>query len=215
MQYLCAGYDRLSDADNKNDESSSIQSQKMIIDSFAKFNNLKIVKHYIDDGYSGGNFDRPEFQEMIKDIENGKINCVITKDLSRLGREMYKTGKYIEEYGYGLYAVECKETQNFLGYVGFHNIAFESDFTPGVEIGWRLCRDAWGKGYATEAASACLDYASDNLPFKTVYSFTAIPNKRSERVMQKIGMHFEKEFDHPLVEQGHWLCRHILYKIEI
>ena len=98
MQYLCAGYDRLSDADNKNDESSSIQSQKMIIDSFAKFNNLKIVKHYIDDGYSGGNFDRPEFQEMIKDIENGKINCVITKDLSRLGREMYKTGKYIEEY---------------------------------------------------------------------------------------------------------------------
>ena len=75
--------------------------------------------------------------------------------------------------------------------------------------------DYRGKGYATEAASACLDYASDNLPFKTVYSFTAIPNKRSERVMQKIGMHFEKEFDHPLVEQGHWLCRHILYKIEI
>lgn len=98
MQYLCGGYDRLSDADNKNDESSSIQSQKMIIDSFAKFNNLKIVKHYVDDGYSGGNFDRPGFQEMIKDIESGKINCVITKDLSRLGREMYKTGKYIEEY---------------------------------------------------------------------------------------------------------------------
>lgn len=53
-----------------------------------------------------------------------------------------------------------------------------------------------------------------NVP-KTVYSFTAIPNKRSERVMQKIGMHFEKEFDHPLVEQEHWLCRHVLYKIEI
>ena len=98
MQYLCAGYDRLSDADNKNDESSSIQSQKIIIDSFAKFNNLKIVKHYVDDGYSGGNFDRPGFKAMIEDIEKGKINCVITKDLSRLGRELYKTGKYIEEY---------------------------------------------------------------------------------------------------------------------
>ncbi len=98
MQYLCGGYDRLSDADNKNDESSSIQSQKMIIDSFAKFNNLTIIKHYVDDGFSGGNFDRPAFKEMIKDIEDGKINCVITKDLSRLGREMYKTGKYIEEY---------------------------------------------------------------------------------------------------------------------
>ena len=98
MEYICGAYDRLSDADNKTDESSSIQSQKIIIDSFAKFNNLKIYKHYVDDGYSGGNFDRPGFQEMIEDIESGKINCVITKDLSRLGREMYKTGKYIEEY---------------------------------------------------------------------------------------------------------------------
>ena len=98
MEYICGAYDRLSDADNKVDESSSIQSQKIIIDSFAKFNNLKIYKHYVDDGYSGGNFDRPAFQEMIEDIEACKINCVITKDLSRLGREMYKTGKYIEEY---------------------------------------------------------------------------------------------------------------------
>ena len=98
MEYICGAYDRLSDADNNRDESSSIQSQKIIIDSFAKFNNLKIYKHYVDDGYSGGNFDRPAFKEMIEDIESGKINCVITKDLSRLGREMYKTGKYIEEY---------------------------------------------------------------------------------------------------------------------
>lgn len=98
MEYICGAYDRLSDADNKVDESSSIQSQKIIIDSFAKYNNLKIYKHYVDDGYSGGNFDRPGFQEMINDIEACKINCVITKDLSRLGREMYKTGKYIEEY---------------------------------------------------------------------------------------------------------------------
>lgn len=98
MEYICGAYNRLSDADNKTDESSSIQSQKIIIDSFAKFNNLKIYKHYVDDGYSGGNFDRPAFKEMIEDIESGKINCVITKDLSRLGREMYKTGNYIEEY---------------------------------------------------------------------------------------------------------------------
>lgn len=123
--------------------------------------------------------------------------------------------KEFEECGYGLYAVESKETGNFLGFVGFHNFAFQVDFAPGVEIGWRLCRNAWGKGYATEAASACLDYARNHLLFKTVYSFTAIPNKRSARVMQKIGMHFEKEFDHPLVEQGHWLRRHALYKIEI
>jgi DNA invertase Pin-like site-specific DNA recombinase len=98
MEYICGAYERLSEADNKTDESSSIQSQKIIIESFTKYNNLKIYKHYVDDGYSGGNFDRPAFKEMINDIESGKINCVVTKDLSRLGREMYKTGKYIEEY---------------------------------------------------------------------------------------------------------------------
>lgn len=101
MQYLCGSYSRLSLADlknNNNDESSSIQSQKMIIESFSKFNNLKIVKEYTDDGYSGGNFDRPDFKRMIEDIESGIINCVITKDLSRLGREIYRTGNYIEQY---------------------------------------------------------------------------------------------------------------------
>lgn len=97
--YNCGDYLRLSKEDiGRNDESSSIQSQRMIIEGFAKHNNLNIVKEYVDDGYSGGNFDRPAFKEMIEDIENGVINCVITKDLSRLGREMYKTGKYIEEY---------------------------------------------------------------------------------------------------------------------
>lgn len=97
--YNCGNYLRLSKEDlNRNDESSSIQSQRMIIKGFAKHNNLNIVKEYVDDGYSGSNFDRPAFQQMIEDIENGLINCVITKDLSRLGREMYKTGKYIEEY---------------------------------------------------------------------------------------------------------------------
>jgi len=95
----CGSYSRLSKEDMlRKDESSSISSQKMIINSFAKFNNLEIVEEYVDDGYSGGNFNRPAFQRMIQDIESGLINCVITKDLSRLGRELYKTGDYIEEY---------------------------------------------------------------------------------------------------------------------
>ena len=96
--YKCASYSRLSREDDRIDESSSIITQKQIINSFAKFNNFNIVEEYTDDGYSGGNFDRPGFKKMIMDIEAGKINCVITKDLSRLGREIYKTGEYIEEY---------------------------------------------------------------------------------------------------------------------
>lgn len=101
-KYKCARYLRLSQEDIKKgkqvDESSSISSQRMIIDSFAKYKQLEIVKEYVDDGYSGGNFDRPGFKQLINDIEKGLVNCVITKDLSRLGREIYTTGTYIEEY---------------------------------------------------------------------------------------------------------------------
>lgn len=96
---LCGKYLRLSKEDLlRKDESSSIESQRMIIESFCNFNGLKLVKEYVDDGYSGGNFERPGFKKMLDDIESGKIDCVITKDLSRLGREIYQTGTFIEEY---------------------------------------------------------------------------------------------------------------------
>ena len=97
--WKCGSYERLSKEDKiKRDESTSIESQRMIIKSFCAYNKLELVEDYFDDGYSGGNFDRPDFKRMIKDIESGKINCVITKDLSRLGREIYETGNYIEDY---------------------------------------------------------------------------------------------------------------------
>lgn len=115
--------------------------------------------------------------------------------------------------GFGLYAVEDKSDHTFIGYVGFHHFTFDADFAPGVEIGWRLAPEAWEKGYATEAASACLEYARTNLELKEVYSFTSLPNRRSEKVMQRIGMERIKEFDHPGVSPGHPLLRHVLYRI--
>ena len=69
--------------------------------------------------------------------------------------------------------------------------------------------------YATEAAKACLAYAEENLPFSTVRAFTSLPNKRSQRVMRKIGMEFEKNFLHPAVPDGHLLKEHVLYKIQL
>lgn len=117
--------------------------------------------------------------------------------------------------GYGLYAVEKKENHAFIGYVGLHDITFDVDFAPAVEIGWRLIPEVWNQGYATEAASACLEYAKKTLGLKELYSFTSLPNKRSERVMQKIGIVKSKEFDHPLVSPDHPLCRHVLYKISL
>src|SRR5690606_29831698 len=104
-----------------------------------------------------------------------------------------------KEYGFGLYAVEVKETNEFIGFIGFHRATFDADFTPCVEIGWRLKKEAWGKGYATEGAKACLQYGFSNLGFNEVYSFTADINTPSKNVMKKIGLNFIKTFDHPKI----------------
>lgn len=118
-------------------------------------------------------------------------------------------------YGFGAYAVEEKDSGVFIGIVGLHNVTFEIDFTPAVEILWRLLPEFWGKGYAMEAAMACLNYAKDELKLKEIVSFTSLPNKRSEYVMQKIGMTRIKEFNHPLVGPNHPLYRHILYRMDL
>ena len=117
------------------------------------------------------------------------------------------------QYGYGLYAVQKKEDGAFIGYTGFHRFNFDIDIAPGVEIGWRIRYEDWNKGFATEAAKACLLYANEHLPFDTVWSFTSLSNKSSERVMQKIGMEKVKEFPHPLIPDGHSLKEHLLYKM--
>lgn len=99
--YKVGIYIRLSKEDidkEKNDESESIKNQRKLIYKYLKDNNLMFCKEYIDDGYSGTNFNRPGFVNMMRDIENKEINMVITKDLSRLGRDYIKTGYYVEEY---------------------------------------------------------------------------------------------------------------------
>ena len=96
--YRAALYCRLSRDDGNVQESSSIQTQKEILSRYARENGINNTTFYVDDGYSGTNFQRPSFQKMIADIESGKINCVITKDLSRLGRNYLETGVFIEVY---------------------------------------------------------------------------------------------------------------------
>ena len=77
-------------------ESDSIANQRELLRSFVKSQpDIQIFDIYVDDGYSGGNFDRPEFKRMTKDIESGKVNCVIVKDLSRFGREYIEAGRLI------------------------------------------------------------------------------------------------------------------------
>ena len=96
--YNTALYMRLSRDDELQGESGSIQTQRMMLRQYAAEHGLNVIDEYIDDGWSGTNFDRPDFQRMIDDIEDGKINCVVTKDLSRLGRNYILTGQYTEIY---------------------------------------------------------------------------------------------------------------------
>lgn len=96
--YNTALYLRLSRDDEQQGDSGSIQTQRMMLRDYAQTHGLNVVSEYVDDGWSGTNYDRPGFQKMIDDIEDGKINCVVTKDLSRLGRNYIMTGQYTEIY---------------------------------------------------------------------------------------------------------------------
>ena len=91
-------YIRLSKEDGEKRESESITNQKSLLLQYVKENNLKVYDIYIDDGFSGTNFDRPAFKKLISDIESKKINMVITKDMSRLGRDYIGTGELVEKY---------------------------------------------------------------------------------------------------------------------
>ena len=97
--YSAALYLRLSkEDDTKEDNSASIKNQRIMLEEYARSQNIKVHDIYIDDGFSGTTFDRPDFLRMIEDIENKKVNMVITKDMSRLGRDYIDTGYYMERY---------------------------------------------------------------------------------------------------------------------
>jgi len=98
MDYKVALYIRLSKEDDTEIESQSVTNQRSMLKSFASQYKLDVYDTYIDDGWSGTSYDRPEFQRMIADIEDNKINMVVTKDLSRLGRDYIQTGHYMERY---------------------------------------------------------------------------------------------------------------------
>lgn len=121
--------------------------------------------------------------------------------------------EHFKEHGYGLWAVELKETHEFIGFIGFYTAKFESDFTPCVEIGWRLDHRFWNKGYATEGARKCLDYGFNKLGLNEIFSFTSAINKPSINVMKKIGLIEQGVFQHPNISEESPLKPHVLYKI--
>lgn len=116
--------------------------------------------------------------------------------------------------GWGLWAVETPD-QDFVGFVGLSEPSFEAPFTPCVEVGWRLARAAWRKGYATEAARAAVDFGFTQLGLAEIVSFTTVSNGPSQRVMQRLGMTHDpaEDFTHPNIAHEDPMSRCVLYRL--
>ena len=95
---LVFAYLRLSNEEARNGESSSIANQRQMIQDYCRHHSITLVREFVDDGYSGGNFNRLAFQDMLRQLDDGKANMVITKDLSRLGRDMRESSYYAEQF---------------------------------------------------------------------------------------------------------------------
>lgn len=126
---------------------------------------------------------------------------------------------HLAEHGWGLWAVEVRvggsDAGRFAGFTGLAIPQWHAHFTPAMEVGWRLARWAWGRGYATEAATAALTVAFAQLGSTEVVSFTATANLRSQAVMRRLGMTRDLggDFAHPALPAGHRLSQHVLYRL--
>ncbi len=182
----------------KNDEYRPIRTDRLILrqwtgadlEPFAKLNADPRVMEYFPSTLS-----QEESNQLAKRIE--------TK---------------ITERGWGMWAVSAPEVADFIGFIGLNDIdqsSLQTHFSPAVEVGWRLAFAHWGKGYATEGAKAALAYGFETLKLDEIVSFTAVGNRRSRAVMERIGMHHDSkdDFDHPKLPEGHSLRKHVLYRI--
>ena len=157
--------------------------------------------------------DREPFAQLNADPE------VMRFFPAPLGREqsdamVSRIHDLIEAQGWGLWAVERRDTGAMVGFTGLAVPRHPLPFQPCVEVGWRLARSAWGHGFATEAAREALRVGFDELGLAEVVSFTTVTNTRSRAVMERLGMVRDpaEDFDHPALAEGAPLRRHVLYR---
>ena len=151
------------------------------------------------------NADPRVMEFFAKAFSRAESDAIMANNRARIARD-----------GYGKYAVEEKSSGRFIGYVGTSPVDFEAPFVPATEIGWRLARETWGQGYASEAAAAVRDQAFADSGFDALVAFTTEWNRPSRRVMEKIGMTYDPadDFIHPGLPAGHKLAPHVLYRID-
>jgi len=150
----------------------------------------------------------PEVMRYFPKLLSAKVSDIIANKCQQL----------VKDNGWGFWAVSLKDGSEkndaFIGFVGLNDTHSDLHFAPCVEIAWRLGKESWGQGYATEAARASLKFAFEELALDEVVSFTAVINKRSQQVMERIGMtKMQDNFHHPALKPDHVLAEHVLYKI--
>ncbi|MCH9659899.1 MAG: GNAT family N-acetyltransferase [Bacteroidetes bacterium] len=157
------------------------------------------------------NRDLKPFAAMCADPEvmkhfPGTLTTAETQEL------INRLSTHYDEFGYTYFAVDLLETGTFIGFAGIKYQTWKSIYTPCVDIGWRLQRSSWGKGYATEAAKACLEAAFTTFNISEVLSFTPDTNTASEHVMKKIGMEYIGNVQHPAIENDPRFKHCVVYK---
>jgi len=123
--------------------------------------------------------------------------------------------KQFEDRGFCYFAVDKLEDNGFIGFIGLSEQTYKSNFTPCVDIGWRIKSSEWNKGFATEGAERCLDYALNDLKLENVHAIAPKINIKSEHIMTKIGLKKQYEFEHPLLTSNDRLKTCVLYKTEL
>jgi RimJ/RimL family protein N-acetyltransferase len=166
-----------------------------------------VLRHWRDE-------DREPFAALNADHEVMRhFPSVLTRERSDAFVAREQT--LLVERGWGLWAVEVVGSAPFIGVVGLSEPRFEAHFTPAVEVGWRLAREHWGSGYATEAAAAAVAFGFGDLGLEEIVSFTSVENARSRRVMERLGMTHDPndDFDHPRLPEASPHRRHVLYRL--
>jgi RimJ/RimL family protein N-acetyltransferase len=118
-----------------------------------------------------------------------------------------------DEQGFGLWALELADTAEFIGFTGLNPMPGGVPGEGGMEVGWRLARSAWHRGYATEAAAAALDVAFTGAGLPELWSMTPVLNEPSQAVMRRLGMTRYGYFEHPRIEPAHPLRPHVVYRL--
>jgi RimJ/RimL family protein N-acetyltransferase len=156
--------------------------------------------------------DRGPFHEAINGVDEVMryFPAVLDRAQSDGTLDYFISG--IEERGWGFWAVDIRESDEFIGFIGIQPVPERLPFAPAIEVGWRLRQSAWGCGFATEGALESLRFAFEELDADEVVSFTAVTNERSWRVMERLAMtRGPKTFEYPDLPQGHPLRTHVLY----